>query len=180
MPMDPLLLRPIYRFTTWANEHIREAALAAGDEVMRRPLELWFGSAFAIMAHICAGEAVWLARLRDGITPPRLLREADFPTTAALVETWRGLDVQWEDYVATLTGEVIEQDVTWRSTQGETFTLKRWQLLLHLPFHSSEHRAHAATALTQLGIRHGPQDFHLQFMPSDAAARRMAPPPSAS
>lgn len=174
--MDIDLLLPIYRFNTWANESIREALLAAGDERARRPLDLWFGSAFAITAHICAGEAIWISRLRDGVTPARLLGEEDFSGVAALMEHWRDLDRQWEAYVASLTPAALEEVVPWTSQHGEDFTHIRWQILLHLPFHSSEHRAHAATALTLLGVRHGPQDFHLQFMLPDAAALRSSPP----
>jgi uncharacterized damage-inducible protein DinB len=173
--VDIDLLLPIYRFNTWANEAIRAALLVAGEERARRPLDLWFGSAFAISAHICAGETIWISRLRDGVTPPRLLGEDDFPDVAALTEHWRDLDRQWEAYVAGLTPAALAETVPWTSQHGERFTHIRWQILLHLPFHSSEHRAHAATALTLLGVRHGPQDFHLQFMPPDAAALRSGP-----
>jgi uncharacterized damage-inducible protein DinB len=170
--MDPALLLPMYRFNTWANEHLRKAITGADEELVRRPLDLWFGSAFAILVHLCAGERIWLPRLRDGISPPRLLTEDDFPSVAALVEGWREADAQWEAYVATLTAEILEEPVRWTSQRGDSFTHARWQILMHVPFHSSEHRAHAATALTVLGIRHGPQDFHLQFMPPEAVALR--------
>ncbi|MGH2586533.1 MAG: DinB family protein [Dehalococcoidia bacterium] len=171
--VDPQFLRPMYRFNTWANEQIREAIAGADEALVRRPLDLWFGSAFAILVHLYAGEAIWLSRLRDGISPSRLLAEADLPSVAALVETWREIDVQWEAYVATLTAAALEEPVAWSSQFGDSFTHARWQILMHVPFHSSEHRAHAATALTALGIRHGPQDFHLQFMPPEAVALRM-------
>jgi len=171
--MDPELLRPIYRFNTWANEQIRAAIAGADEALVRRPVDLWFGSAFAILVHLCAGESIWLARLRDGISPPRLLTAEDVPSVAALVETWGNLDAQWEAYVATLSSTALEEPVAWTSQFGDSFTHIRWQILMHVPFHSSEHRAHAAMALTMLGIRHGPQDFHLQFMPAEAVALRM-------
>jgi len=174
--MDTDLLLPIYRFNTWANDAIRDALLNAGDERSRQKLDLWFGSAFAIAAHICAGETIWLSRLRDGVTPPRLLGEDDFAGVAALCEHWDKLDRQWEEYVAGLTPAALTETVPWTSQHGEHFTHIRWQLLVHVPFHSSEHRAHVATALTLLGVRHGPQDFHLQFMPPEAVALRSGPP----
>jgi uncharacterized damage-inducible protein DinB len=92
-----------------------------------------------------------------------------------LVERWRDLDAQWEVYVAGLTAEALAEPVTWTSQHGDSFTHLRWQLVMHVPFHSSEHRAQAATALTALVIAHGPQDFHLRFMPPEAVALRMAP-----
>mgnify|MGYP001163430366 CR=1 FL=1 len=167
MDIEPFL--PMYAFNTWANEGIREGLLGVSAEYLRRPLHLWFDSAFAILAHLYAGEQIWLARLRDGANPKRLLSAADFESTEQLVETWRTLDAEWETYVAALTAEQLDEIVTWQSQRGGTFSHVRWQLLMHVPFHSSEHRAHAGTALTQLGLKHGPQDFHFQFMPEEAA-----------
>src|SRR5581483_1680471 len=160
--MDTDALRAMHRFNTWANAGIRAGLERAAEADLRRPLGLWFGSAFDILAHLVAGEQVWLARLRDGQTPDRLATAADFPTTAALVGRWRRLDQDWEAYVASLSDTALLEEVRWISQAGEPFTHVRWQLVMHVPFHSSEHRAHAATALTLLGVRHGPQDFHLQ------------------
>jgi uncharacterized damage-inducible protein DinB len=94
--MDPASLQPMYRFNTWANEGIRDGLRRADGEALRRPLDLWFGSAFAIAAHLVAGEAIWLARLRDGVSPPRLQTADDFASAGELIEAWRSFDEQWE------------------------------------------------------------------------------------
>src|SRR6266511_125660 len=173
MEMDQQLVRGLYRFNTWANEHIRDALNAADEDSLRRSLDnLWFGSLFSVVAHLCAGEAIWLARLRDGLPTAE-----DFSSAAELVATWRDLDQRWEAYAATLDAARLAEPVTWTSQLGDSFTHTRWQLVMHVPLHSSEHRAQAALALTALGVPHGPQDFHLQFMPPEAAARRMSDPP---
>lgn len=132
---------------------------------MRRPLDLWFGSAFAILAHLCAAEAIWLDRLRDRQTPLRLLTAADFGSTADLIETWQRLDTDWEAYVAALTSAQLDEEIIWQRQEGQRYSCRLWQPLLHVPFHSSEHRGHATVALTQIGVQHGPQDFLYQFLP---------------
>jgi uncharacterized damage-inducible protein DinB len=167
--MDPATFVPMYAFNSWANEGIREGMQGVSADYLRRSVHLWFDSAFGVLAHLCAGEQIWLARLRDGANPSRLLSAADFASTEELVTEWRRVDAEWESYVATLRSDELDEIVTWRSQRGGIFSHVRWQLLMHVPFHSSEHRAHAGTALTQLGLRHGPQDFHLQFMPEEAA-----------
>lgn len=177
MDMDQQMLQGLYRFNTWANGHIRDALLTTDQATLRRPLDLWFGSVVAVVAHICAGEAIWLARLRDGVTPARLHTAEDFATVVEVVEAWRDLDAQWEAYIATLDAARLAESVPWTSQLGDSFTHARWQLVLHVPLHTGEHRAQAAVALTALGIPHGPQDFHLQFMPPEAATRRMGAPP---
>src|SRR5712692_6046107 len=101
--MDLAGLQAMYRFNTWANEHLRQGIERADESLLRRPLDMWFGSAFNILAHLCAGEAIWLARLRDGQTPARLQTAADFPSLQVLLETWRNLDSEWEAYAGTLT-----------------------------------------------------------------------------
>lgn len=124
---------------------------------------------------ICAGEAIWLVRLRDGQSPTRLYTADDFPSTAALVETWRAMDAEWETYVATLTDVMLAADITWHRQERETFSCKLWQPVTHIAFHSTEHRGHASVALTQLGIKHGPQDFLYQFLPPPSVVRPMGP-----
>jgi uncharacterized damage-inducible protein DinB len=166
----------MYQFNTWTNEQLREAMTGVSAEYLRRPSGLWFKSALDILTHIYAGEAIWLARLRDGVDPPRLLTAADVGTTLELVESWRTVDRGWEEYVASLTSANLDEIVNWTSQMGDSFGHVRWQLVMHVAFHSSEHRAHAGTALTQLGLSHGPQDFLYQFMPVEAVRRRSGRP----
>jgi uncharacterized damage-inducible protein DinB len=92
--MDPDTIRALYRFNTFANEALRRSLLAAGDEIARRPVEMWFGSVFDILAHVASGEATWLGRLRDRQPQARGLSAANFATVADLVAAWRDLDAQ--------------------------------------------------------------------------------------
>lgn len=170
--MEPVALRAMYQFNTWANENLRRGIEGADEQTLRRSLDLWFGSAFNILAHLCAGEAVWLARLRDGQSA-RLQTAADFPSVAALLQTWRELDAGWEAYVASLSAEQLDVAITWRRQDGEAFACPLWQPVMHIAFHGTEHRGHASVALTQLGIEHGPQDFLYQFLPPPSAPRPM-------
>ncbi|HTE83543.1 MAG TPA: DinB family protein [Dehalococcoidia bacterium] len=171
--MNLARLRSMYRFNTWANENLRQGIEGADEALVQRPLDMWFGSAFNVLAHLCAGEAIWLARLRDGETPARLLTAADFPGLQAMLQAWRRLDSEWEDYVKTLTNDILDSTVSWRRQEGETFTNQLWQPVLHVAFHGTEHRGHASVALTALGIEHGPQDFLYQFLPPPSATRPM-------
>lgn len=175
--MDPAAFPPMYLFNTWANEGLRAALTGVSIDYLRRPLGLFFNSAFDVLAHICASEYSWLARLRDGENPPRLLNGDDFISVAELLELWRELDAQWEAYVADLSAPALDEIVTWESQRGGAFSHVRWQLVMHVAFHGSEHRAHAGAALTKLGLQHGPQDFHFQFMPEVAVQMALSRPP---
>ena len=63
--MDQAAILALFRFNTFANESLRQPLLVAGDATARQPLDMWFGSVFSILAHVCGGEGTWLARLRD-------------------------------------------------------------------------------------------------------------------
>ena len=165
--MDPATVQTIYRFNTWANESIREGIQTADEDVLRQPRDVWFGSVFKILAHICSVENVWLARMRDGSTTVRASDAGDLTGKAALIERWRDLDAQWEAYVATLSAEQLAADFTATRRDGVTSTYKLWQPVLQVAFHSTEHRGHATVVMTQLGIKHGPQDFLDQFRPTE-------------
>lgn len=161
--MDSAAIRALFSFNTFANEALRGPVLVAGDEVVRRPVPMWFGSVFNILAHVCGGEAAWLARLRDKQSPPRPLTADSFSSVAALVEAWRDLDAQWEAYVGSLSAQELEEDRAARRSDGNTYAFKLWQPVIHIANHSTEHRGHATVAMTQLGIPHSNQDFLDQF-----------------
>ena len=161
--MDPAPIQALFRFNTFANESLREPLLAAGDETARQPLDMWFGSVFSILAHVCGGEGTWLARLRDRNATPQPLTGADFPSVEALVERWRDFDAQWEAYVASLSAEMLDEEIVSRRRDGNAYVFKLWQPIIHIANHSTEHRGHATVAMTQLGIPHANQDFLDQF-----------------
>lgn len=161
--MDPTIVKAMFRFNTWANENIRDGLETADETVLRRPLDFWYGSVFNILAHICGGETVWLARLRDADTAARAPSADSFPSVEALVTRWRTLDTQWEDYVSALSAEKLESEVTTTRRDGGTNSFKLWQPVMQIAFHGTEHRGHATVAMTLLGIKHGPQDFIDQF-----------------
>jgi len=169
--VDTTLLRPIYAYNTWANENIRRALERAGEERARRPLGLWFESVYAICAHICGGEQLWLRRLQ-GEQLQYLPGAGDYPTLDRLLAEWREADAAWEEYIASVPPALLADVAEYPTQYGDTLRFARWQVLLHVPFHSAEHRAHAATGLTLLGVRHGPLDFHVQFMPPESIALR--------
>lgn len=163
--MDPALLVPMYRFNTWANEHIRQAIEGVDEALVRRRLDLWFGSAFDILAHLVGAEEVWFFRLSAGVSPTKLPNANDYPSVAELVEDWRDVDAAWEEYAGGLTAEALDGIVEYTRQNGSRQSQPRWQPLVQVVFHGAEHRAHAGVALTQLGITHGLQDFNYMFIP---------------
>jgi len=162
--MDPATIQAMFRFNTWANDGVREGLLAADEQVLRAPIEgFWFGSIFFILTHILGGETIWLARLRDPDAAARAPGMDEFASAEGLADAWRKKDEEWEDWAAGASAEDLAGTQTWRRRDGGEYSLQRGQLAMQIAFHGTEHRGHATVAMTQLGIKHGPQDFLDQF-----------------
>src|SRR6202035_917591 len=117
---------------------LREPLLTTPEQRVREPVDMWFGSVFSLLAHICSGEAGWLARMRDRATQSRALNADSFPNVASLVERWRDLDAQWEAYVGSLSAQALEENVVSRRSDGNTYAFKLWQPVIHVANHSTE------------------------------------------
>ena len=161
--MDPATLQTMFRFNTWANEQLCVAIANADEEVVRRPLDMWFGSVFTILAHIYGAETLWMGRLRDSLPSAPVRATAEPANIAALIEAWRDTDAAWESYVASLTPEQLATPMTVKRRDGSILSYELWKPVMQIAFHGTEHRGHATVGLTQLGIAHGPQDFLDQF-----------------
>jgi uncharacterized damage-inducible protein DinB len=166
--LDTALLRPIFRYNTSANEQIRKAAIVAGDELLRRPLDLWYGTMYDLLAHVTGAEQNWLIRVRDRATPPGMPSAGDYAGLDALLTRWRELDAEWEAYVATLHPTDLDASLRWTNQRGEPQEAPQWRPIVQVPFHSTEHRGHAGAGLTLLGIQHGQLDLLFQNPPIEA------------
>jgi uncharacterized damage-inducible protein DinB len=169
--MDASTIQELYRFNTWANENVRDALDAVDDATMRRPLDLFFGSVYDILDHLYRAEQMWLDRLRsaDPAGPLQIPEPAGGPRD--LLARWRAADAEWEAFVGGLTPADLERPTGWGPGMP-VFTF--WQAVLQVPLHNSEHRAHATTGMTVLGIAHGPQDFLIQFVTPEFLAEMQA------
>jgi uncharacterized damage-inducible protein DinB len=155
--------RAMFRFNTWANEHLRAALVEAGDEAARRPLGLWWGTLFDLTAHVYGSERLWLDRIAQPDAGVPAVRADDLRGVPDLLDRWRATDAEWERYVASLAPADLAEVRGYRRVDGSWLTLTTWQLLMQLAFHGQEHRGNAGDGFTLLGIRHGPLDFMRQF-----------------
>jgi len=71
--------------------------------------------------------------------------------------------MEWEDWAATAAPDELAKRGTWRRSDGKLYELQYWQVAAHVAVHSTNHRGHATVAMTNLGIKHGPQEFLDQY-----------------
>jgi uncharacterized damage-inducible protein DinB len=148
----------LYRYNEWANGRVLDAAehVSAADLVGPAPES--HGSLLGTLAHALSSERVWRIRSQEGRLPAPL-SIVDFPTLATLRERWTREAEAMRAFLNVLHDEDLDGLVRYTSTQGITYAMPLWQVLLHVVNHGTQTRSEAAQLLTHAG--HSPGDLDL-------------------
>jgi uncharacterized damage-inducible protein DinB len=139
---------------------VLNAAAQLTPEQFTAPAGLSHGSVRGALTHILSAEMVWRLRLAEGISLTALPTEEDFPSSVTtLREHWMDEEAKMRAYLSSLTDEVLNQTVKYKTTKGVPFENVLWTLLVHVVNHGTQFRAEAAVALTAFG--HSPGDLDL-------------------
>ena len=143
-------LTELFRHNRWANERMLEACRDLTDEQRATAVEGTYGELGYTLVHIVRGESFYL-RVLTGWQPP-VRWEIPGP--------WPGIDVLLER--SRFTGdrliEVAEQLAPDALLDIDGDRVRTSVVLVQAINHATEHRAHAATLLTQLRIEPPPVD----------------------
>ena len=147
----------LFDYNCWANARVLDCAskLSEAEYTAVRP---GVGSVRSKLTHALGGEVMWLARFK-GTSPKSMLKENELPTFEALRKRWQQQEEAMTAYVASLNDAALDAPITYRSTEGETFTRPLSYLLAHLANHGTHTRSEVAVLLTELG--HSPGDLDL-------------------
>lgn len=145
-----ITLTEIFRHNRWANEILLEACRDLTDEQRATSVEGTYGELGYTLIHIVRGESFYVALLTGWEPPVRW--EIPGP--------WPGVDVLLER--SRFTGDrltAIAEDANPDALvdRGDT-RVPTSVVLVQAINHATEHRAHAAIILTQLGIEPPPVD----------------------
>ncbi len=154
-------IRHLFDYNYWANGRILAAAggLTAEQYTAAMP-GLSYGSVRATLVHMLAAEAIWRQRCLENVSPTALLREADYPTLAALRQLWTEEEAAMRDGLARLTEDRLAEPLKYRTTNGTPLReAQLWRLLVHVVNHGTQHRAEVAVALTAWGHSPGDVDY---------------------
>ena len=123
-----------------------------------------FGSVRNHFVHCLNVDRRWLARLKGGAPPPRL-KATDYPDQAALFVEWEHICQRVLAYVGSLTeqelNETMQVDLDGRNLEARRF--QRWEILLHMANHGTDHRAQILARLHELGAETIEQDLILHW-----------------
>lgn len=153
----------LIRFNFWANGRVLAACEHLTPDEFRREVipDPGWGSLRGILVHTLDTEYGWRSILQ-GQEANTILEASQFADVAALRARWEIERASWLDYVASLSGESINQGYGEDSQNGP----KVWQTIMHVVFHGIQHRGEAAFILTGYGYSPGELDFDV-FLQED-------------
>jgi uncharacterized damage-inducible protein DinB len=167
----------------WVNAQLLNAAEQLTSDQLRQPLAIGQGSAWRTLTHLLAGEYVWLEALGGnehpllpGDVPDKLpgnqAGDGAIASFAELRTRWRALDRRWDEHLATLTDEALDELVYKISTSsglGKRYGTRRADVLLHVCTHAQYTSAQLVNMLRQLGANPLPDVMLISLARSENA-----------
>ena len=141
-------LQRIFLHNRWANKLIMEACRNLTEDQLHASVLGTYGELGATLAHLAAGEAGYVWRFDQDPDRFQWDEEDPPPPVATLAEVLERSGARFVELAATSPDELVVSYVI----EGEQRSWPAWVILGQVIDHGREHRSHAATILTQLGI----------------------------
>jgi uncharacterized damage-inducible protein DinB len=148
IPMDliPYLTR-LFEYDAWANREVL-GNLRGLSSSQAQPLKL--------LAHILASQHLWMVRLEPGhaafpVWPDLTLEECERQAAE--------LHILWKDYLRKNNEASLAQTVDYKNSQGDSWSSRKDDILMHLVTHSAYHRGQIAAAVRAAGFAPAYTDF---------------------
>lgn len=152
----------LFAYDAWATERVFTAAAHLDLPALDATLLAGLGSLRQILVHTVSAVYIWRSRL-EGVSPEAMLNPADFPTLNAIRNRWEVEAAGLQTLVAQLDDVLLAQDLAYHTTSGGPQTTARWQILMQVANHGTQHRSEAAALLTALGYSPGDLDMIVYF-----------------
>jgi uncharacterized damage-inducible protein DinB len=176
------LIRRLHQHRAWVNENLLSTASALSDDQLHRTFPIGQGSIWKSLLHLLAGEFVWLEALlgndnplMQGDLPGRIpgnqLGEGGIASFGELQQKWRQLQQRWEQYLAELKPDHLDDIVCKVSTSsgfGQRIATKRLDVLLHVCTHAQYTTAQVVNMFKQVGIVNLPETMLISLARQEA------------
>ena len=155
----------LYRHNRWANRLLFEACRDLTAEQLAATCVGTYGPLGRTLAHLAVAEAGYVHRLSD---EPRVLAWREPAPPPPMAELAAAMELSGARLIGLATSTADDRIVEFTSLDGDEMRIPGWVLLAQSIDHAREHRTHAATILTQLGI--APPDMDLWTFDASGAA----------
>jgi len=145
--MTPQAIRLFFDYTYWAFERVWERVYQLTDKQFTQDVGYAHSSIRNQVIHLISSHNRWIQRMQEIEVQPHLAFE-DFPTRAAVEERWDQAKVEFLDYVYALDQTQLNEPVSYKiAGRGIDAENQRWELLLHIANHATDHRSQILSML---------------------------------
>jgi uncharacterized damage-inducible protein DinB len=149
----------LFDYNFWAFDRVWECICQISDEQFLEEIDYSTGSIRNLVVHIMSANRNWMSRLQGTAMSPRLLFE-EFDSRQKTKAKWDELQKEFLDHLNSLDQKQLDETVEWELlSQGLKSINSRWEILLHLANHGTDHRAQI------LAILH--HHFHVKTIEQD-------------
>ena len=155
-------VKTLFEYHYASFDRIRSCAATLSEQQFVAASGYSVGSVRNQLAHCLMVDVRWLARLNG--QPPPEMEYADFPDQATLWREWGVAQAQVMAYVNRLSAEALDEVVHLDFPERGGFRRnRRWQILLHMVNHGTDHRAQILALLAAFGAATFEQDLMLHL-----------------
>ncbi len=145
------LIRGLYEYNEWANNHVLEAASVLMEDEFSRNQGASFESIEGNLAHIMGAQVVWLDRWTRGSNTRPVLEFQKTRGLSAMREAFAKSHDGLRAFVSSLSDDRLDEILAYRDSAGRPHERVLWQLMAHVVNHGTHHRAETAMAMAALG-----------------------------
>lgn len=158
--MRPNEIRTVFEYSYWAFDKVWNCVLKLNDAQFMEELDYSRGSIRNQVIHMMSATRRWILRMNGGEMVPHLAFD-DYATRAATKARWDELRAEAMSYISSLTEADLDGKITWQlPDRGMSADNARWEILLHVANHATDHRAQILAMINQhFGIETMEQDL---------------------
>jgi uncharacterized damage-inducible protein DinB len=145
------LVRGLYEYNEWANDHVLDAAALLSDDEFSRKQGASFESVEGNLAHIVGAQIIWLQRWTGGANPKPVSEFQKMRGIPSIREAFENSHAELRSFLDSLTEEGLERVLAHRDSAGNPYERVMWKLMSHVVNHGTHHRAETAMAMGLLG-----------------------------
>ena len=153
------LVRAYYEYNEYANNRLLDFAAKLSEEDFSRKQGASFDSVEGNLAHIFAGQTVWLDRWRGASNRRPLEEVQSIRGLQKIREAFDTSHAELREFIDGLTDAQLDAVLAYQDSRGTPYKRVLWQLMLHVGNHGTYHRAETAMALTAMGHNPGDLDY---------------------
>jgi uncharacterized damage-inducible protein DinB len=150
LPVTKEIISKLYAYNDWANDALLAAADALPAEELDRPFEMGLGSLRKTLCHILDAEPWWLTNWTEG--PGQLFPAADATVSIADLKNRAARTARRRnEFLAGRSAEDLARSMEALARAGKMVSFPMADVIVHLTFHGTHHRAQANNMLRRLG-----------------------------